>query len=170
MQTEHSFSDILKNQWRTGGMTVRLITINVCVFLFIGFIEVLSRLIWGNDSKIFYDGFFSFFTLETRFTYFIIKPWTILTSIFTHIAIFHLISNMIMLYFAGQLFEKLFDGKRLIYTYFLGGFFGCIFEILIHTLFPRLGYTPVIGASGAIMSIFAALAFYRPNLHVLFFG
>ena len=170
MQTEHSFSDILKNQWRTGGMTVRLISINVCVFLFLGFIEVLSRLIWGNDYKIFYDGFFSFFTLETRFTYFIIKPWTILTSIFTHITIFHLIANMIMLYFAGQLFEKLFDGKRLVYTYFIGGFFGCVFEILIHTLFPRLGYTPVIGASGAIMSIFAALAFYRPNLQVMFFG
>jgi membrane associated rhomboid family serine protease len=170
MQTEHSFSDILKNQWRTGGMTVRLITINVGVFLFLGFIEVLARLIGGN-SFLFYLGYaFDFFHLDTTFTNFIFAPWTIVTSIFAHVKIFHLLSNMLMLYFAGQLFEQLFDGKRLLYTYLLGGIFGGVLEIIAHFLFPNLGHTQVIGASGAIMAIFAALAFYRPNLQVMFFG
>jgi membrane associated rhomboid family serine protease len=170
MQTEHSFSDILKNQWRTGGMTVRLITINVCVFLFLGFIEVLSRLIGENGFQIYLDYTFNFFHLDTSLSNFIVAPWTIVTSIFAHVKIFHLLSNMLMLYFSGQLFEQLFDRKRLLYTYLLGGIFGGILEIIAHLLFPNLGQTQVIGASGAIMAIFAALAFYRPNLQVMFFG
>jgi len=170
MQTEHSFSDILKNQWRTGGMTVRLITINVSVFLFLGFMEVLARLIGGN-SFLFYLGYaFDFFHLDTTLSNFIFAPWTLVTSIFAHVKIFHLLSNMLMLYFAGQLFEQLFDGKRLLYTYLLGGIFGGVLEIVAHLLFPNLGHTQVIGASGSIMAIFAALAFYRPNLQVMFFG
>jgi len=170
MQTEHSFSDILKNQWRTGGMTVRLISINVCVFLFLGFLEVLDRLIGGNSFQFYLSSTFNFFHLDTTFTNFIFAPWTIVTSIFAHVKIFHLLTNMLMLYFAGQLFEQLLDGKRLLYTYLLGGIFGGVLEIVAHLLFPNLGHTQVIGASGAIMAIFAALAFYRPNLKVMFFG
>ena len=70
------------------------------------------------------------------------------------------------------MFEQLFDQKRLLYTYLLGGFFGGLFELLAHSIFPALqgSATVVVGASGSIMAIFSAIAFYRPNMTVMLFG
>ncbi|MBU2020060.1 MAG: rhomboid family intramembrane serine protease, partial [Bacteroidetes bacterium] len=50
--------------------------------------------------------------------------------------------------------------------------FGGLFEILAHALFPALQMqqTVVVGASGSVMAIFSAIAFYRPNLEIRLFG
>jgi hypothetical protein len=79
---------------------------------------------------------------------------------------------MLFLYFSGRMFEQLFDAKRLWYTYLFGGIAGGIFEIMAHTIFPALQNSQIVivGASGSIMAIFMALAFYRPNLNVMLFG
>jgi hypothetical protein len=79
---------------------------------------------------------------------------------------------MIFLYFAGKMFESLFNSKRLIYTYVLGGLIGGVLEIVAHNTFPLLQGkdSVIVGASGSVMAIFAALAFYRPNLQVNLFG
>jgi hypothetical protein len=79
---------------------------------------------------------------------------------------------MIFLYFVGRMFVQFFDQKRLLYTYILGGIGGGLLEILAHLIFPTLRNETqvVVGASGSIMAIFAALAFYRPNLTVNLFG
>jgi hypothetical protein len=79
---------------------------------------------------------------------------------------------MLFLYFSGKMFEQLFDQKRLLYTYIIGGIAGGILEILAHLIFPTLQNEKIVivGASGSVMAIFAALAFHRPNLQVNLFG
>lgn len=112
------------------------------------------------------------FGLHTNFKEFITHPWTLFTSMFTHYSLLHLLFNMIFLYFAGQLFEQLFNRKRLLYTYILGGIAGGLLEVIAHGIFPKLQIFNdiVIGASGSIMAIFIAIAFYRPSLKVNLFG
>jgi len=70
------------------------------------------------------------------------------------------------------MFEQLFDAKRLWYTYLFGGIAGGMLEIIAHAIFPALQNSQIVivGASGSIMAIFMALAFYRPNLNVMLFG
>jgi hypothetical protein len=70
------------------------------------------------------------------------------------------------------MFESLFDQKRLWYTYLIGGIAGGILEVLAHLIFPALQGEAVVivGASGSIMAIFSAIAFYRPNTIVNLFG
>jgi hypothetical protein len=70
------------------------------------------------------------------------------------------------------MFEQLFDQKRLLYTYIIGGIAGGILEIIAHLIFPTLQNEKIVivGASGSVMAIFAALAFHRPNLQVNLFG
>jgi len=60
----------------------------------------------------------------------------------------------------------------LLSTYILGGLFGGLLEILTHLLFPNIGVegAVIVGASGSIMAIFMALAFYRPQLEIRLFG
>ena len=60
----------------------------------------------------------------------------------------------------------------MILIYIIGGLTGGIFEIIAHTIFPKLQIFNdiIVGASGSIMAIFIATAFYRPNLKLNLFG
>jgi membrane associated rhomboid family serine protease len=153
-------------------MTIRLIFINVIIFLAIRIIGVFVDLSSSFGTSFMTDIINPIFGLQTGFYDFITHPWGLFTSIFTHYDFFHLAFNMIFLYFTGKIFEQLFDQRRLLYTYLLGGIFGGILEIIAHAIFPKLQITSdlVIGASGAIMAIFVAIAFYRPNLKVNLLG
>jgi membrane associated rhomboid family serine protease len=172
MQTERTFLDDLKYQFKHGNMAIRLIFINVIVFLAIRIVDVFVELSSSTGSSFMSDFVNPIFALQTDAYGFITHPWGLFTSMFTHYDFLHLAFNMIFLYFAGKLFEQLFDQRRLLYTYLLGGIFGGILEIIAHAVFPKLQMSSdfVIGASGSIMSIFVAIAFYRPNLKVNLFG
>ena len=172
MQTERTFIDDIKYQYKYGGTTIRLLFINVIIFLAIRIVEVFTNLGGMPQNWFRYNIVDPVFGMPTEFSSFITRPWTLVTSIFTHYSLFHLLFNMIFLYFAGRMFTQLFNQSRLIYTYILGGVFGGILEIVAHGLFPMLQTSNniVIGASGSIMAIFIAIAFYRPNIKVNFFG
>jgi membrane associated rhomboid family serine protease len=73
---------------------------------------------------------------------------------------------MLFLYFSGRFFEQYFSRKKLWLTYLFGGICGGLLELLANNLFPAMQGTNVVilGASGSIMAIFTALAFYQPNL------
>jgi membrane associated rhomboid family serine protease len=172
MYGERTFIDDLKYQFRNGSATIRLIIINVALFLVIGIIEVFARLSGPLSEIVVSDGLREVFALHPDVEGFLTHPWGLLTSIFAHFSFWHVAMNMLFLYFSGQLFEQLFDKERMFYTYIVGGLFGGVFEILAHLFFPvmQLQSTVVVGASGSIMAIFTALAFYRPQLKVHLFG
>ena len=152
-------------------MTIRLLFINAAIFLLIQILSVIIRLMMADNSilSVFLN---AVFTLNTDLKYFIFMPWGLVTSIFAHFSLWHFVLNMLFLYFSGKMFEQLFDAKRLWYTYLFGGIAGGILEIIAHAIFPALqnSHIVIVGASGSIMAIFMALAFYRPNLNVMLFG
>jgi membrane associated rhomboid family serine protease len=154
-------------------MHVKLLFVNAIVFIFIGFLHVFTRLL-GNveieqsTSILLHD----IFALQADFLGLITKPWGLITSIFSHFEFMHFLFNMLFLFFAGQLYEQLFGGKKLLNIYILGGIAGGILEIVAHELFPALSNSQsiVVGASGSIMAIFIAAAMYRPNTKIMLFG
>jgi membrane associated rhomboid family serine protease len=166
MQSSRNFIEEIKYQLSHGTMTNKLIIYNVFVFALILLLNILN-LSLNQISLTEY-----FFTLDTNLVGFILKPWGIITSIFSHFEIWHLIFNMLFLYFSGQLFEQIFDKRRLWQTYIFGGISGGILEISAHYLFPSFQNADqvVVGASGSIMAIFTALAFHSPNIRVNLFG
>ena len=172
MQTERTFLDDLKYQLKHGSMTIRLLFINIIVFLAVRIIDVFVDLSTGIPGSFLSSIANPIFSLQTDFWGFITHPWGLFTSIFTHYDFFHLAFNMIFLYFTGKIFEQLFDQRRLLYTYILGGVFGGLLEVIAHGVFPKLQMSSdfVVGASGSIMAIFVAIAFYRPHLKVNLFG
>jgi membrane associated rhomboid family serine protease len=166
MQSSRNFIEEIKYQLSHGTMTNKLIIYNVFVFALILLLNILN-LSLNQISLTEY-----FFTLDTNLVGFILKPWGIITSIFSHFEIWHLIFNMLFLYFSGQLFEQIFDKRRLWQTYIFGGISGGMLEIAAHYLFPSFQNSDqvVVGASGSIMAIFTALAFHSPNIRVNLFG
>jgi membrane associated rhomboid family serine protease len=167
MRSSRNFIEEIKYQLSNGTITNRLIIYNVFVF---ALILILNAILSLTISQIPLTEFL--FTLDTNVLGFIQKPWGIVTSIFSHFGLWHLIFNMLFLHFSGQLFEQIFDRRRLWQTYIFGGIAGGILEISAHYLFPSFQNTDqvVVGASGSIMAIFTALAFHSPNIRVNLFG
>ena len=170
MQTQRTFIEDLKHQYKYGGMYIRLIFINTIVFLALNILLVFGRLMGAEPSVAYYLG--KIFALSTDGMEFITHPWGLFTSIFAHFGLWHFIFNMVFLYFAGRHFERVFNQKRLLYTYLLGGIAGGLLELIAHLVFPALHGTSsvIVGASGSIMAIFIAIAFYQPKLTINLFG
>lgn len=101
---------------------------------------------------------------------FLQQPWTIITDIFAHGSIWHILFNMITLYFFGTFLIRLVGTRDFLIIYFLGGIIGNIFFMLFAYLnFLTSPYSIVIGASGAIFALGGALAVLTPRLRVFVF-
>ena len=95
---------------------------------------------------------------------FLSRPWTIVTSMFIHAGFWHIIANMLTLYFFGNAVLRLVGTGRFLIVYFGGGILGSILFIL---LAPPLSL--VVGASGAVFALGGALTMMRPRLTVFVF-
>lgn len=170
MRTERSFTEEIKHLYAHGGMHIRLIFVNVIVFLIIITGTAIDRL--GEHGTSVSDVLMDIFALRTTPEELLYKPWGLLTSIFSHFSFIHLLLNMVVLYFSGQIFLQFFTGRRLLHVYVLSGLMGGLVEVLAHLLFPSYALTHgiIVGASGSIMGIIMAVVAYRPAYQVNFFG
>ena len=162
---QRSILEEIKFQLQNGKMTVRLIIVNVIVFVGIYLVGLIEGLFGSSNIGL------SLFTFPTSILEFAVKPWTLFTSIIAHFSLGHLFFNMLFLFFAGSMFEQVFGGKKLLLSYIFGGIMGNVFELTVTFLFPD--FSPphyVVGASGAIMAVFTAIAVYRPQTPIYLFG
>jgi len=94
------------------------------------------------------------------------QPWTIVTNMFVHAGLWHLLGNMITLFFFGSYLLQLIGEARFLYIYFAGGVLGNILLLALASLDP---FGVAIGASGAVFALGGALALMRPRLKVIIF-
>lgn len=94
------------------------------------------------------------------------RPWTLVTYIFLHTGLIHLLFNMIVMYFFGTALERRVGNKQLLGVFFTAGILSAIGYTFLSR--PIFGISPgsMIGASGAIYGVFAALTVLEPNLRV----
>ena len=167
-----SIGDEIKLQWRSGGALKRLLFINIGVFLALngvrffewlsghsGFYEVVRDCLWTRDNLM----------PDASQPGLLTRPWTVITYMFTHEAPMHIIWNMIMFWFSGQLFQGLLGERRLVGNYLLGGIAGFLFYLAGSFLPAHLHLAsgaPILGASAAVMSVFIGIATYQPNVEV----
>ena len=95
---------------------------------------------------------------------FLERPWTIVTNLFIHGSIWHILANMVTLYFFGRYLSMLIGDARFLLVYFLGGIVGNLFYMLLGP-----AYAIAIGASGAVFAVGGALAVMAPKLRVYVF-
>jgi len=93
------------------------------------------------------------------------RPWTLVSCMFIHANIWHILANMVTLYFFGSYLNRLLGTTKFLIVYFAGGILGSI----LYLLFPPSPYDFAVGASGAIFALGGVLAVMRPRLRVLVF-
>ena len=103
----HIITD-LKEAFHRGNVFIRLIFINVGVFVATTLITIILQLF--NRSA---AGIFEWFALPASYERFLMQPWSILTYMFMHAGFLHILFNMLWLYWFGSLFLYFFSGKHL---------------------------------------------------------
>lgn len=158
------------NNLKQKGTLSTLIIINVGVFLLLSVVKVFTLLF---DLQ-FLD-LYPFIAVSSNIGIVFTHIWTLFTYMFVHYDLFHILFNMLMLYWFGKIFAMYFTSKHLIALYILGGLAGALFFILTFNTIPyflKLGDTSMVGASASVTAIIFAAAFYNRNLEVglLFLG
>ena len=125
-----------------------IIAINI-VFYLATFIAPGLRLFLGLPPTAFWD-----------------RPWTILTSLFIHGGLWHVMANMLTLFFFGRYLYALIGERRFLTVYFAGGILG---NILLLLLVPFFSFFVAYGASGAVFAVAGTLAVMRPKTRVFIF-
>ncbi len=112
------------------------------------------------------DSFTDLFFLSGR--YFLARPWTIITYMFLHANLTHIMFNMYALFLFGPILEARIGVRRFLYVYFLSGIFAALFSLILYPII--FGYQiNAVGASGAIMGLIGTLIMINPDLKLLFF-
>ena len=144
-----AFNNYGNRMQRTTPVVLNLIIINVLVYLiqamFDGPDEIISRKI----------ALFPYNSPE-------FNPYQLVTHMFAHGGFFHLFFNMFVLWMFGTMLEKIWGPKRFFIFYFACGLAAGIAHLLLQN-------APAVGASGAIMGLFAAFAYLFPNTELIIF-
>ncbi|MES2064104.1 MAG: rhomboid family intramembrane serine protease [Bacteroidota bacterium] len=146
-----------------------LIGINVIVYLGINAVAVIEQLFtgFGNSVVIAYTN--EYLLLPAYLPKLLYRFWTPFTYMFMHAGIFHILFNMLWLYWMGQIFEEYLGNKRTIGLYLFGGLAGGLLFIACYNLIPAFTSVNaaangvVVGASASVMAIIIATATLLPN-------
>ncbi len=154
----------IKNFFIRGSVLARLIGINIFIFLVINLVRVFFFL-WNVDGVGNLLG--DWLGVSSNIHVVIHRPWTLITYMFLHFELLHILFNMIVLYVGGRLFSDFIGQDRLTATYLIGGLWGAVFYIVSYNIFPVfenvVAFSLAIGASASVLAIFVAIAVYMPN-------
>jgi membrane associated rhomboid family serine protease len=101
-------------------------------------------------------------------TFPLVPIWQPLTYGFLHSVtdIFHILLNLLTLYFFGTMLEEMIGTRRFVLAYFSAQLAGALFFLVPGVLGLESGVA--IGASGAVYGVMVAMATLRPRQRVLF--
>jgi membrane associated rhomboid family serine protease len=119
--------------------------INVLVFIFVNLNNSLLALLALQPGALFN------------------MPWTLFTSIFTHIDLWHILFNMFTFFFFGRFVMNLVGTGYMLLIYLVGGIVGSLFFAIMA---PNHA---AIGASGAVYALGGSLIVLRPQIKVIMF-
>ncbi len=174
-----SILDELKRNFRqSDNALIQLIIVNISVYIILAVLQVVLTLFGVRDI---FDFIYAQLSIPAQFKAFILKPWTAITYAFTHSmsGFFHILFNMLVLYWFGQLIKEYIGSKKLIALYFLGGIAGAVTYLIAFNLVPYYvdqaafpGFGGMVGASASVYAISVAAATLLPNyrFHMLFIG
>ena len=164
------FSNI-KETYQKGSTLIQLIYINSGIFIILFLLNLVLTLFQVEKGN-----FIKYFVLPADIDRLLIQPWSIISYMFLHTDIWHILFNMLCLYWFGRLFLQFFSAKHLRGLYLLGGICGALFYIISLNIFPYfnsvLHQSILLGASASVLAIMSAVAMKEPDypIQILFIG
>ena len=164
----NGFKDIIDRLFKSGNPAMLYIGINIIVFLVVNIGSLFLVKGLGNELISQYLAF------PADFAQWPLRFYTLLTYAFLHKDLFHILFNLLWLYWMGNLFLDFLKPRQFQVVYWGGAIIGALAFALIFNLSPQLNASgaSLIGASAAVMAIFSAVATLVPNysIRLLLFG
>lgn len=152
--------------WAENNSLMMLIVVNALVFILLHFIKniyVLSRI----PEESFQTSVFSYFTLPSGFRTFLGRPWTLLTSMFTQMNLFQLLSHLFWLWTFGSILQDLAGERKVIPLYLYGGLAGAISFLVFFAVQAASGNpsgpSAFYGALASVMAVGVAVTVISPQ-------
>ncbi len=163
----------IRKIFNQGTSLTKLILINLGVFLILKILGVFFYLFQNDLAD---STFINYLALPADLSTLAKRPWTILSYMFLHYGFFHILFNMLWLFWFGKIFLEYLDQKKLLSIYLLGGISGGALFILAYNVFPAfqqsLPISVALGASAAVLAIVMTISFYAPDyrINLMFIG
>ena len=160
-----SFWENLRNAFRNSDNSLyKLIAINIIVFFVLLIVRVFLT-ISGLEGL--YRAIISYLMMPAALPKLATQPWTVFTYMFLHEGVFHILFNMLFLYWFGMIVHQYLGSRKLANLYILGGLFGAVFYVLICNLAPyfsgSVDSSMMLGASAGVFAIVVGAATLTPN-------
>ena len=160
-----NFWDNLKNAFRHSDNSLfKLIAINILVFFVVLIARVLMTITGFGD---WYSTGISYLMMPASLPRLMVQPWSIFSYMFLHEGIFHILFNMLFLYWFGLLIHQNLGSRKLANLYILGGLFGGLFYVIIYNLAPYFSNSVdsslMLGASAGVFAVVVGAATLTPN-------
>ncbi len=163
----NSILEDFKLAFKTGNVLNQIIVINVVVFLFMGVLSVLLTL---SGQKLLYLEFSELLTLPSNTSRLLYRPWSVFTYFFFHEGFFHILFNMLWMYWFGRIMAEYLGQNKVLGFYIWGGLAGGALYILAFNLLPyfstALENGTLLGASAGVTAIIVATATFQPNFSI----
>jgi membrane associated rhomboid family serine protease len=155
----------LKREFTSGNMISRLVIINVIVFIAINIVRLILNFSNAGVTPPIYLDIIHFFSISSSLMHNLTHPWVFVTSIFLHEGFWHLLWNMLFLYWFGRIVADLIGEHKIFPIYLLGGIIGCFIFWASAQMMPFGDDGPVyaLGASAGVMAIVVASGMIAPD-------
>lgn len=164
---QQSLGNQIASFFRTRSLLSGIVSANIIIGIFVLLFNVIEYL-FCLDKGMAGRTWMQWFALSSDMGWTLLHPWTLVTYMFLHNGLWHLLFNMIMLYCAGTMCCQYLNSRRFGWIYFLSGIFGGLLYILLYNLFPVFQFTrgTLVGASAGVLGVFMAVAAYIPRQRV----
>ncbi len=165
-----SIVEELKFKFQQGNAIIRIIMVNVAVFVVFGIVNTILSLFNSNAIVITIT---EWLILPASFSRFIFQPWSIISYTFFHEGFLHILFNMLWFYWIGQLLQQYLGNPKTYQAYFMGAIVGgLVYMISYHVfpyLIPSLEISTARGASAGVLSVVFATATLLPEYELSLF-
>jgi membrane associated rhomboid family serine protease len=154
-----------------GNALTLLIAVQLVVFVILAFIKVIYFFSNGTPGlELYRNDVLAWVALPASGPTFITRPWTLLTHMFVHDGVWHLIANMLWLWGFGYILQDLAGNRKLFPLFFYGGLAGAAVFMLSYNLIPALrenvAETTALGASAGVMAIAIGTTVMAPDYRI----
>lgn len=159
-----SIYDDIKQYFRSGNMVTRLILINCIVFITLVLLKILTySFATKSDSSFYISLTQEYLATPGYWKTLVTHPWTLFTSMFVQLRVWHLAWNMLVLHWFGRIVGDLLGDRRILPLYILGGVFGSMVFVVVSSYFYGMNGHHLIGASAGVMAIVVASGVTSPD-------
>ena len=160
----------LRAQYDQGNAVIRLIMLNIAVYVITSLLIVPLYLFFGTDMSTFNAWLRDWCYLPSDLGQLLYRPWSLATYMFMHTGFFHLLFNMLLLFWFGRMVNDLLPNLKALAVYLFGGLAGALVFVLAFNIFPVFAEAkpPIVGASAGVMAIVASAAALAPTARMNF--